>query len=71
MVVMSFNHPPLKCTRSYLVMDRLNTKAGQPRSRLYEGVQKCMDRLLEQVEDRLFGLDVTGIPQKIATFEVR
>ena len=55
-----FQPPSLKVS-SYLTLDKFNTRAGQPRSRMYEGVQKCMDHLLEQVEDRLFGLDDTGI----------
>ena len=58
-----FQPPTLKVC-SYLALDKLNTRAGQPRSHLYEGVQKFMDHLLEQVEDRLLGLDATGIPQR-------
>ena len=55
-----FQPPSLKVS-SYLMLDKFNTRAGQPRSRLYEGVQKCMDHLLDQVEDRLLGLDDAGI----------
>ena len=54
-----FQPPTLKVC-SYLVLDKFNTRPGQPCRRLYEGVQKCMDHLLEQVEDRLLGLDVTA-----------
>ena len=52
--------PPSLKVSSYLVLDRYRSQAGLPRSRLYEGVQKCMDHLLGQVEDRLMGLDPTG-----------
>ena len=55
-----FQPPSLKVS-SYLALDRFHTRAGQPRSRLYEGVQKFLDHLLDQVEDRLLGLDDTGI----------
>ena len=44
---------------SYLTLDKYNSKAGLPRSRLYKGVQKFMDRLIDQVEDRSLGLDST------------
>ena len=53
--------PPSLKVSSYLVLDRYRSQAGLPRSRLYEGVQKFMDHLLDQVEDRLMGLDPTGI----------
>ena len=43
------------------MLDQYNSKAGLPRSRLYEGVQKFMDYLINQVEDRLLGLDDAGI----------
>ena len=52
--------PPSLKVRSYLTLDRYLSKAGLPRSRLYEGVQKFMDHLLDQVEDRLLGLDNAG-----------
>ena len=52
--------PPSLKVSSYLVLDRYRSQAGLPRSRLYEGVQKFMDHLLDQVEDRLMGLDPTG-----------
>ena len=52
--------PPTLKVCSYLVLDRYRSQAGLPRSRLYEGVQKFMDHLLDQVEDRLMGLDPTG-----------
>ena len=55
-----FQPPSLKVS-SYLTLDKFHTKAGQPRSRLYEGVQKFMDHLLNQVEDKLLGLGNTGI----------
>ena len=55
-----FQPPSLKVS-SYLTLDKFHTKAGQPRSRLYEGVQKFMDHLLDQVEDKLLGLENTGI----------
>ena len=54
-----FQPPSLKVS-SYLTLDKYNSKAGLPRSRLYEGVQKFMDHLIDQVEDRLLGLDSTG-----------
>ena len=54
-----FQPPSLKVS-SYLTLDKYNSKAGLPRSQLYEGVQKFMDRLIDQVEDRLLGLDGTG-----------
>ena len=54
-----FQPPSLKVS-SYLALDRFNSKAGQPRSRLYEGIQKFMDHLIDQVEERLLGLDSTG-----------
>ena len=57
---MYFNPPSLKVS-SYLALDKYNSKAGLPRSRLYEGVKKFMDHLIDQVEDRLLGLDSTGI----------
>ena len=47
-------------TISYLVLDKYRSKAGLPRSRLYEGVQKCLDQLIERVEDKLMGLDPAG-----------
>ena len=52
--------PPSLKVRSYLTLDRYRSKAGLPRSHLYEGVQKFMDHLLDQVEDRLLGLDNAG-----------
>ena len=55
-----FQPPSLKVS-SYLALDRFHTRAGRPQSRLYEGVQKILDHLLDQVEDRLLGLDDTGI----------
>ena len=55
-----FQPPSLKVS-SYLTLDQYNSKAGLPRSRLYEGVQKFMDHLINQVEDRLLGLDDAGI----------
>ena len=45
---------------SYLVLDRYGSKAGQPRSRLYEDVQKCLDKVIDQVEDKLLGIDGAG-----------
>ena len=54
-----FQLPSLKVS-SYLTLDKYNSKAGLPRSRLYKGVQKFMDHLIDQVEDRLLGLDGTG-----------
>ena len=55
-----FQPPSLKVS-SYLMLDKYNSKAGLPRSRLYEGVQKFMDHLINRVEDRLLGLDDAGI----------
>ena len=52
--------PPSLKVCSYLTLDRYRSKTGLPRSRLYEGVQKFMDHLLDQVEDRLLGLDNAG-----------
>ena len=52
--------PPSLKVSSYLVLDRYRSQAGLSRSRLYEGVQKFMDHLLDQVEDRLMGLDPAG-----------
>ena len=52
--------PPNLKTISYLVLDKYRSKAGLPRSRLYEGVQKCLDQLIDRVEDKLMGLDPTG-----------
>ena len=52
--------PPSLKVCSYLALDSYRSKVGLPRSRLYEGVQKFMDHLLDQVEDRLMGLDPTG-----------
>ena len=46
---------------SYLVLDRYYDKKGQPRRRLYENVQKFLDTVIEQVEDRMLGLDYTGM----------
>ena len=54
-----FQPPSLKVS-SYLMLDKYNSKAGGPRSRFYEGIQKFMDHLIDQVEDRLLGLDDTG-----------
>ena len=56
-----FQPPSLKVS-SYLTLDKYNSKAGLPRSRFYEGIQKFMDHLIDQVEDRLLGLDDTGTP---------
>ena len=56
-----FQPPSLKVS-SYLALDRFNSKAGQPQSWLYEGIQKFMDHLIDQVEDRLLGLDSAGTP---------
>ena len=53
--------PPSLKVCSYLALDKYQSKAGLPRSRLYEGVQKFLDQVLDQVEDRLMGLDSTGI----------
>ena len=54
-----FQPPSLKVS-SYLTLDKYNSKAGLPRSRFYEGIQKFMDHLIDQVEDRLLGLDGAG-----------
>ena len=53
--------PPSLKVCSYLVLDRYRSQAGLPRSRLYEGVQKFLDYLIDRVEDRVMGLDPTGI----------
>ena len=42
------------------MLDKYRSKAGLPESRLYEGVQKCLDQLIERVEDKLMGLDPAG-----------
>ena len=55
-----FQPPSLKIS-SYLALDKYNSKAGLPRSHLYEGVQRFMDQLIDWVEDRLLGLDSAGI----------
>ena len=52
--------PPSLKVCSYLVLDRYRSQAGLPRNRLYEGVQKFMDYLIDRVEDRLMGLDPAG-----------
>ena len=52
--------PPTLKTCSYLALDRYRSRTGLPRSRLYKGVQKFMDYLLERVEDCLMGLDPAG-----------
>ena len=52
--------PPSLKVCSYLALDRFRSKAGLPRSRLYEGVQRFLDQVIDQVEDRLMGLDPTG-----------
>ena len=52
--------PPSLKVCSYLALDWYRSQAGLPRSRLYEGVQKFMDYLIDQVEDRLMGLDPAG-----------
>ena len=51
-----FQPPSLKVS-SYLMLDKYNSKTG---SCFYEGIQKFMDHLIDQVEDRLLGLDDTG-----------
>ena len=53
--------PPSLKVCSYLVLDRYRAQAGLPRSRLYEGVQRFMDQLIDKVEERVMGLDPTGI----------
>ena len=53
--------PPSLKVCSYLALDRSRSQVGLPRSRLYEGVQKFMDYLIDRVEDRLMGLDPAGI----------
>ena len=53
--------PPSLIVCSYLTLDKYRSKAGLSRSRLYEGIQKFVDHLLDQVEDRLLGLEYTGI----------
>ena len=55
-----FQPPTLKVS-SYLTLDKYNSKAGLPRSHFYEGIQKFMNHLIDQVEDRLLGLDGAGI----------
>ena len=52
--------PPSLKSCSYLTLDRYRSKAGLPRSRLYEGVQKFLDQVIDRVEDKLMGLDPTG-----------
>ena len=54
-----FQPPSLKVS-SYLTLDKYNSKAGLPKSRFYEGIQKFMDHLIDQVEDRLLELDGTS-----------
>ena len=54
-----FQPPSLKVS-SYLMLDQYHSKADLPRSRLYKGVQKFMDQLLNWVEDRLLGLNDAG-----------
>lgn len=46
---------------SYLALDTYSSKVGHPRSQLYEGVQRFLGKVIDQVEDRLLGIDGTGI----------
>ena len=53
---------PLKVS-CYLALDQEQmTVRGQPNRRVYENVQKFVDQIINQVEDRLLGLEEQGIP---------
>ena len=46
---------------SYLILDKYYEKKGQPRWKHYENVQKFLDMVIDQVEDRILGIDHTGM----------
>ena len=55
-----YQPPSLKCITN-LFLDR--TKPNEsPNVNLYQSVQKVVDKLLDLVEDKLLGLEVSGIP---------
>ena len=45
----------------YLTLDRHYDKKGLPRRKLYENVQKFLDLVVDQVEDRILRIDCTGM----------
>ena len=46
---------------SYLVLINTMTERGNLVGKLYENVQKFLDMVIEQVEDRMSGIDHTGM----------
>ena len=56
-----FQPAPLKVS-CYLALDRSQAAiSGQPNQKLYENVQKLIDKIIDQVEDHILGLTEQGI----------
>ena len=51
-----YQPPSLKCITN-LFLDKT-----KPNVNLYQSVQKVVDRLIDLVEDKVLGLDISGIP---------
>ena len=52
---------PLK-VNCYLPLDKNQVAIdGQPNQKLYENIQKCIDKIINQVEDCILGLTEQGI----------
>ena len=54
-----YQTPSLKCLIN-LYLDKIQPNSS-PNVNLYESVQRVVDRLVDLVEDKMLGLDVSGI----------
>ena len=55
-----YQPPSLKCITN-LFLDKTKPNVS-PNVNLYQSVQKVVDRLIDLVEDKVLGLDISGIP---------
>ena len=54
------SQPVLKCPVTLFWINTM-TERGNLVGKLYENVQKFLDMVIEQVEDRMLGIDHTGM----------
>ena len=55
-----YQPPSLKCITN-LFLDKTKPNVS-PNVNLYQSVQKVVDKLIDLVEDKVLGLDISGIP---------
>ena len=56
--------PPSLKTLSSILLDQTK-RDPSPNLLLYQSVQKTLDKLVDMVEDKILGFDITGITKKI------